>query len=89
MRGKKRGLLAVRRGKPSKVPQEEIDKHLPKISDAECEQILNDLYDPKVWEKEPGVYAKAVAAYKKTKGKGLEAVAAAALAEGGSAVGAV
>lgn len=80
MRGKKRGLLAVRRGKPTKVPQEEIDKHLPKPTDAECEQILNDIFDPMVWEKEPGVYAKAVAAYKKTKGKGLDALAATALA---------
>ena len=80
MRGKKRGLLAVRRGKPSKVPQEEIDKHLPKPTDAEVDAILNDVFDPIVWERNPGVYAKAVAAYKKSKGQGIDALAASALA---------
>ena len=74
MRGKRKGLFAVRRGKSKTAPQEVLDKYLPKPTDTEIELILNSIYDPVVWEKDPKAYEQALACYKASKGKGTENV---------------
>jgi hypothetical protein len=74
MKSKKKGLAAAKRGKIAEVPQDVLDKNITKPTEAEIDTILNSLYDPVVWEKDPTAYAQAVAAYKASKGRGAESM---------------
>ena len=83
----KKGLEAIasKRGKRAEVktaPQEVLDKYLPKPSEEEINMIVDSLYDEtgkinpnKLWEKEPGIYAKAIAQWKAGTKEGANAPA--------------
>jgi hypothetical protein len=80
----KKGLEAVKskRGKRAEVktaPQAVLDKYLVKPTEAEVNEMADSLYDEtgkinpnKLWEKEPGIYAKAVALYEAQRKAGVE-----------------
>jgi hypothetical protein len=60
----RKGLSNVRRGKkPRTVPQDVLNKYLPKPSDDEIDSIWTAINDTSIWEKTPGVYAQAVGVY--------------------------
>lgn len=62
------GLASVRPSRKESVtaPQEVLDKHLQKPSEAELNEMLDSLYAGKhdVWEKVPGAYAQAVGTWR-------------------------
>jgi len=73
-------LLAANLRKPHvlKAPkQAELEKlreegYLPKDTDAELDVMVESLFDKTPWEREPGVYAKAMENYTLSKGRGIE-----------------